>query len=217
VFTLGGYWLGARRQQSSPELPPKPRPSWLPTATPSQRLSVVPTVTTSQNEKWAIWAADIPSAGQYEVFAFVPDQAEATGITYKVMHRDGVTDVQRDQADHRGQWMSLGTYAFDAHGPATVLLSDSSTGPAGKTVFLDTVKWESPTATSPRPSPPPSSTAVDVMLIINSSSSMTTTDPGNKRIQAALTYLTASVGGDRVGVVDFDHTVRLRVGCAKLG
>jgi hypothetical protein len=39
MFGLGGYWVGARQQQSSPQLPTKPRPSWLPTATPIQQLS----------------------------------------------------------------------------------------------------------------------------------------------------------------------------------
>lgn len=99
-------------------------------------------INSADYQNWAIWAADIPSSGQHEVFAFVPDQAEATGITYKVMHRDGVAEVQRDQSNHRGQWMSLGIYTFDAHGPATVLLSDYSTGPVQKKIFFDTVKME---------------------------------------------------------------------------
>jgi hypothetical protein len=54
--------------------------------------------------------------------------------------------------------------------------------------------------------------AVDVMLIIDSSGSMSGNDPLNKRVQAALTYLAASGVGDRVGVVDFDHEVKLLSG-----
>ncbi|MCI0554325.1 MAG: PKD domain-containing protein, partial [Anaerolineae bacterium] len=54
----------------------------------------------------------------------------------------------------------------------------------------------------------PTST-VDVALIIDSSGSMTSNDPGNKRLEAARAYLTASLAGDFVGIVDFDSSVRL--------
>jgi hypothetical protein len=45
---------------------------------------------------------------------------------------------------------------------------------------------------------------VDVVLIIDSSGSMSWNDPYRKRLDAAKAYLTASVGGDYVGVVDFN-------------
>jgi hypothetical protein len=72
--------------------------------------------------------------------------------------------------------------------------------------------YAEPPPKTPPPPTSPSSDAVDVMLIIDSSGSMATTDPGYKRLQAALTYLTASVAGDRVGVVDFDGTAKLKSG-----
>lgn len=50
---------------------------------------------------------------------------------------------------------------------------------------------------------------VDVILIIDSSGSMGGNDPGTKRHEAARSYLTASIAGDTVGVVDFDSSVRL--------
>jgi hypothetical protein len=71
-------------------------------------------------------------------------------------------------------------------------------------------------STTPPPSTPPSSTAVDVMLIIDSSSSMATTDPGNQRIQAALTYLTASGAGDRVESWTLTIQLSLRVDYVQL-
>lgn len=55
----------------------------------------------------------------------------------------------------------------------------------------------------------PPSPNVDVVLIIDSSGSMTWNDPGNKRLEAARAYLTASLEDDFVGVVDFDNNVRL--------
>ena len=50
---------------------------------------------------------------------------------------------------------------------------------------------------------------VDVILIIDSSGSMGSNDRYNKRLDAARTYLTASVPGDYVGVVDFDSYANL--------
>jgi hypothetical protein len=48
MFALGGYWLGARQQHSSPtDLITTPKPSWLPTATPIQQRSTSPVITTS--------------------------------------------------------------------------------------------------------------------------------------------------------------------------
>ena len=46
---------------------------------------------------------------------------------------------------------------------------------------------------------------VDVILAIDSSGSMGFNDPSNNRLTAARNYLTASVNGDFVGVVDFDR------------
>jgi hypothetical protein len=51
--------------------------------------------------------------------------------------------------------------------------------------------------------------AVDAMLIIDSSGSMSSNDAQNKRLDAGKAYLTASLAGDFVGVVDFDGSVRL--------
>lgn len=50
---------------------------------------------------------------------------------------------------------------------------------------------------------------VDVVLIIDSSGSMGSNDPDDQRLDAAKAYLTASIPGDFVGVVDFDGSVRL--------
>ena len=49
-----------------------------------------------------------------------------------------------------------------------------------------------------------SSTAVDMVLAIDSTGSMGDNDPDDNRLRAANVYLTASVPGDRVGIVDFD-------------
>ena len=56
MFGLGGYWLGARRQESlQTALQASPMPIWLPSATPAQRHSIIPAVTTSQTDQTAHW------------------------------------------------------------------------------------------------------------------------------------------------------------------
>jgi hypothetical protein len=50
---------------------------------------------------------------------------------------------------------------------------------------------------------------IDTVLMIDSSGSMVDNDPLDKRLDAAEAYLTASIDGDYVGVVDFDYYARL--------
>ena len=57
---------------------------------------------------------------------------------------------------------------------------------------------------------------VDVVLIIDSSGSMTSNDPANRRKAAAQAYLSASLAGDYVGVVDFDGSARIASGLRRL-
>jgi hypothetical protein len=57
---------------------------------------------------------------------------------------------------------------------------------------------------------------VDIALIIDSSGSMTWNDANNKRLDAAKAYLTASIDGDYVGVIDFDSFVRIASPLLKL-
>jgi hypothetical protein len=50
---------------------------------------------------------------------------------------------------------------------------------------------------------------VDVVFLIDSSGSMTSNDPDNARLDAVRAYLTGSLAGDFVGIVDFDSSARL--------
>ncbi len=63
---------------------------------------------------------------------------------------------------------------------------------------------------------PAATPQLDVALIIASSGSMSWNDPANKRLDAAKAYLTASLPGDRVAVVDFATTARLARGLSPL-
>jgi hypothetical protein len=73
MFGLGGYWLGARRQQSSPtDLITEPKPSRLPTATPIQQHSANPTIATRRTESIANWLTFTDSSNHYS-FLYPPN------------------------------------------------------------------------------------------------------------------------------------------------
>jgi hypothetical protein len=70
MFGLGGYWLGARRQQSSiTDLITTPKLRWLPTTTPFQQSSSASTIIPSQTDSAYNWKTyeeqGIPFTFQY--------------------------------------------------------------------------------------------------------------------------------------------------------
>jgi secreted trypsin-like serine protease len=58
----------------------------------------------------------------------------------------------------------------------------------------------------------PTATDVSTALVIDSSGSMSANDPGNRRLDAANAYISASLPSDQVGVVDFDDGARVAAG-----
>ena len=108
-----------------------------------------------QYRNMALWWADIPSAGSYEVKAFIPTGATAQSVEYKILHKNGVSTVTKNQSANTNQWISLGTYEYDAHGKAVVLLHDyvGSSSQAGQTVYFDSIKWESSSSCMPTSDP----------------------------------------------------------------
>jgi hypothetical protein len=83
MFGLGGYWLGARQQQSSPrDLLTKHKPSWSPSATPVQQRSTSPTITTGQTDQILNWKTYKDVEGRFSIkypsdwqLHFLPSQA----------------------------------------------------------------------------------------------------------------------------------------------
>lgn len=136
------------------------------------------TGTSTDYDNWALWWADIPQSGEYEIFAYVPGAAEAIGARYRVSHRDGVSDVVRNQSDNRERWMSLGTYWFDAHSLATVHLLDYTTGPGMKKLFFDAIRWER-RQQNQAPNAPSLLAPTDNSTVIGSQVSLTWQDQGD--------------------------------------
>ncbi|MGW6282858.1 golvesin C-terminal-like domain-containing protein [Kribbella sp. NPDC055071] len=86
----------------------------------------------------------LPGAGTYEVLvAYAADPNRATNAPYTVHHADGTTTVAVNQQLHgtpdprTGEWISLGTFTFDAGLSGYVELSDNANG----VVIADAVRF----------------------------------------------------------------------------
>ncbi len=85
------------------------------------------TSNTASNYNWARWYPTLPSAGNYEVFAYIPGGVATTANARYWIYHAGQYDVApRAQASSPNQWISLGTYRFSATGGEFVSLSDVS-------------------------------------------------------------------------------------------
>ena len=80
---------------------------------------------TTPSYNWARWTPALRHAGNYEVFAYIPRGLGTTlNARYWIFHGTRHDLVTRRQAFFADQWMSLGTFNFDARGGENVLLSD---------------------------------------------------------------------------------------------
>jgi hypothetical protein len=76
----------------------------------------------------AEYKVNITEGGSYEVFARVPGDGYNTDVPYIVHHRGGRTVVRRNISTRGSEWVSLGTYAFDAKDDWIVQISCWTTG-----------------------------------------------------------------------------------------
>ena len=90
----------------------------------------------------ASWTLNVPSSGQYKVYArWTQHPNRATNAPYTIVHAGGSTTVLANQEAGGGTWFLLGTFGFDA-GSATVTLTDQ----ANDTVIADAVMLAPPDA-----------------------------------------------------------------------
>lgn len=90
----------------------------------------------------ARFEARLPKAGRYEVrLAYTSHANRATRVAVEVHHGGGTKALalnQRNPPPVDGLWSSLGTYAFTADQPATVVVSNAA---ADGFVIIDAVQW----------------------------------------------------------------------------
>lgn len=93
------------------------------------------------NAAW--WTPNLPVTGQYEVQAFVPaNYADTHHAEYFVAHRNGLASVAINQSVYFNQWVSLGTYLFDAGTVSEVMLNDVTGEPFNtRMIGFDAVRF----------------------------------------------------------------------------
>ncbi|HPD32338.1 MAG TPA: PEP-CTERM sorting domain-containing protein [Phycisphaerae bacterium] len=90
--------------------------------------------------KEATFTVDLPVAGEYEVFVTWGAGANRrANIEHRIVHAGGITAVLVDQRATANEWVSLGTYTFNA-GPASVTVSNAWVDLSGS-MYADAVKW----------------------------------------------------------------------------
>lgn len=95
---------------------PSSVPGWLASKT---RTSNAPTAS-------AEWRPDLPSGGAYEVWAWVPNNANSTHLArYTVTSASGTAVTDIDQTTGGSRWISLGTHQFDAGTSGAVTLTNA--------------------------------------------------------------------------------------------
>lgn len=99
---------------------------------------------TEEEANWAEWRPNLPQAGQWEVWVYIPQHhATTTRAFYTVVHQNGQEEVLVNQGALANEWFLLGTYPFEP-GSGYVRLSDV-TGESGQgtplMVGFDAVCW----------------------------------------------------------------------------
>jgi len=97
--------------------------------------------TTGPVVNWGRWTPNLPRSGLYEVKVYIPSGYNAY-VRYRVYHRGGVTDVWVNQASYSNQWVSLGTYEFDAgYSPSNSLTLGDTSNVSGRKIAFDAAVW----------------------------------------------------------------------------
>jgi hypothetical protein len=91
------------------------------------------------------WTPRLSAAGNYEVFAYIPgNYATSANVRYRILHHGQRNDRVIGQYFYNNQWVSLGTYYFDAAnvGREFVLVYDNTREPyASRAIAFDAVKF----------------------------------------------------------------------------
>ncbi|MEO0126523.1 MAG: T9SS type A sorting domain-containing protein [candidate division WOR-3 bacterium] len=95
--------------------------------------------TISADTCYVTWTPHLPSAGTYEVLAYIPSTNATANARYRIYYAGGNTTVTINQNNYANQWVSLGTYPFNTTG-GYVYLGDAS-GTAMQRIAFDAMRW----------------------------------------------------------------------------
>jgi len=111
----------------------------------------------TQVSNWGKWFPYVPTAGNWEVYVYIPSKYFGTkSATYSIYH-NGVRHTRVvNQGRYFDQWVSLGTYYFAGGSGEYVYLGDNTGEPyATRYVGFDAVKFVRRDGAAPSPSPVP--------------------------------------------------------------
>ena len=93
----------------------------------------------------AMWTPNLPAAGNWEVYVYIPTPyATTTNARYRVDHNGSQTVVSVNQNNISNNWVSLGTYYFLSGGGwpnGEVFLGDETYESSTHYIAFDAVKW----------------------------------------------------------------------------
>ena len=97
---------------------------------------------TSGVDDRATWTPNLPAAGRWEVYTFVPSPyGTTTNARYRVDHQGISTTVSINQNSYSNVWLSLGTYAFTADSSTHVFMGDETYEASSRYIAFDAMKW----------------------------------------------------------------------------
>ncbi|NJL32792.1 MAG: hypothetical protein HC893_01695 [Chloroflexaceae bacterium] len=90
----------------------------------------------------ATWTPNL-ATGTYEVRAYIPPCGEVAAVSaaaYIISHDGGTEQIEVNQADSEGVWVSLGSYSFGRRTSAQIRLSPIA-GASGQAIRADALAW----------------------------------------------------------------------------
>jgi len=94
---------------------------------------------------YAKWVPTLPRAGYYEVYAYIPGAYATTGrARYRILHNGIRNDRLVNQGAYSNQWVSLGTYYFNAWnvgGESVLMYDNTGEWPYSRYISVDAVKF----------------------------------------------------------------------------
>ncbi len=109
----------------------------------------------SQVYNSAKWTPQLPQAGDYQVYVFIPkQQADSKTARYRVFHNGQEHSYWVDQSVYFDKWVSIGSFYFADSGNEYVYLDDATGEPyASRKIGFDAVKFVPTTGTVPTATP----------------------------------------------------------------
>ena len=86
------------------------------------------------------WTPNLPDRRFYQLFVYVAALNGVASARYAVNHDFGTDTVVVRQADYFDEWVSLGTFSFEAGAGGSVYLGDG-TGISGEQIGFDAIWW----------------------------------------------------------------------------